>query len=164
MRQEKLLCVPTSAAMILAFYGDTEAPRKLKAMASGVRYDPDAPFDDFSITPYRDIISAVQKLGYQWTEETLDDDDQGFWGGITTINSEIAKRHPVMVDLTLPSGHTVVVTGIDMLRKTVSVVDPDQPAPGEWSLSFDQMKAQWNEEAYGNHFRSLIVTQPKSQT
>ena len=162
LRQEKLLCVPTSAAMILAFYGDSESPRKLKMMALGERYDPDARFDSFSITRYADIIHAVQKLGYQWTEMTLPDDDQGFSSGMGILKSEIASGHPVMIDLTLPYGHTVVVTGINSFAKTISIVDPNQPAPGKGNLGFDQLEASWNEHAYGNHFRSLIVTQQKS--
>lgn len=50
LAQETLLCVPTSAAMVLAFYGDAQPPRKLKALAAGRAYDPAAPFTDFSHT------------------------------------------------------------------------------------------------------------------
>jgi hypothetical protein len=162
LRQETLLCVPTSAAMILAFYGDPQPPRRLKALASGRDYDPRAVFSDFSITPFRGLISAVSRLGYEWREQSLPNDDAGFTTGIEIIRSELAQGHPVMVDLSIPTGHTVVVAGIDMNSRTVALVDPGQPPPGKVALSFDQLQGYWNERAYDGNFRSLILTRRKA--
>ena len=41
-------------------------------------------------------------------------------------------------------------------------VDPNEPAPGQRTISFDDFKAVWNETAYGNDIRVLIVTRPGS--
>lgn len=63
LRQEPMLCVPTSAAMVLAFYGDPRPPRLLKSLAAGRFYDPSAAFTDFTITSYDGIVRAVGSLG-----------------------------------------------------------------------------------------------------
>src|SRR4051812_44760688 len=70
IRQEPELCVPTAAAMVLAFYGDPQPPRRLKALAGGRTYV-DASFNDFTMTLYRDLVRGLKTLGYDWREETF---------------------------------------------------------------------------------------------
>ena len=41
--QEPELCVPTAAAMVLAYYGDERAPREIKTLAQGRDCDPEVP-------------------------------------------------------------------------------------------------------------------------
>jgi hypothetical protein len=159
--QETLLCVPTDAAMIMAFYGDQQAPRKLKLLAEGKSAD--GPFDDFSITLYKDMVSGAGRLGYDWRTLDLADDDAGYLSGMAMIQGELDKGHPVIVDLTIPSGHSVVIAGYDLGRSEYLVVDPAQPAPGTFPISFDQFKPIWNEHAYGLKIRSLILTSPKTE-
>ena len=161
IQQEKLLCVPTAAAMILAFYGDRQSPRKLKVLATGRKYDPTEPFNDFAITLYRDIIAAVRELGYVWQERSLTNDDAGFEQGLGIIAAELRRGHPVMIDLSVPYGHTVVVSEVNDEQRSISLIDPEQPSPGTVALTFDQLRDHWNESAYGGNFRSLILTQPK---
>lgn len=48
--QESNLCVPTSASIILEYFGEQVSPRELKELSMGRRYSPDMPFNDFSIT------------------------------------------------------------------------------------------------------------------
>lgn len=165
LRQESLLCVPTSAAMILAFYDDPRPPRLLKTLAAGKTYDPAAPFNDFSITLFRDLVRAVRQLGYSWAEQTFADTPEGFAQGIQGIEAEIRRGHPVMVDITLrpQMGHTFVIAGIDARARTLFIVDPDSPAPGRRMLSYDQFAQVWNEHAYGGGFRSAVFTRPKSR-
>lgn len=148
--------------MVLAFYGDPQPPRKLKALASGRAYDPSQPFSDFTITMYRDIIAAVHKLGYTWKEISLSNDDAGFRKGISIIRLELDQQHPVLIDLSVPYGHTVVVSSLDEDHGRVTVIDPEQPAPGKVVLTFDQLHGYWNEKAFAGNFRSLILTQPKA--
>lgn len=162
LHQEPMLCVPTSAAMVLAFYGDPRSPRLLKSLAAGRFYDPNVPFTDFTITSYNGIVSAVRSLGYGWAQHTFDNDDVGFKNGLDLIESELRLGHPVLVDATLPSGHTFVIRGFDTDKSALFAVDPDAPAPGQREISFTEFKAVWNENAYGNNFRALIVTQPSS--
>ena len=162
LQQEPMLCVPTSAAMVLAFYGDPRAPRLLKSLAAGRYYDPDVAFTDFTITSYDGIIRAVRSLGYGWAQHSFDNNDLGFKKGLDLIETELRNGHPVLVDATLPSGHTFVIRGFDSETQELFAVDPNEPAPGERKISFDEFKTVWNEMAYGNNFRSLIVTQPNS--
>jgi hypothetical protein len=165
LRQETLLCVPTSAAMVLAYYGDPQPPRRLKSLASGRNYDPQAPFSDYSMTRFQDLIRAVESLGYAWTEKTYPDTPEGAEIGLREIETQLSMRRPVMVDVTLPAGgHTVVVEGFDPEARTLFIVDPDAPAPGRRAIGYDQFAAIWNEHAYGGQFRGLIVTRPKSPT
>jgi hypothetical protein len=163
LRQETNLCVPTSAAMVLAYYGPPEPPRRLKVLAAGRSYDPGAPFDDFTPTLFRDLIRAVGGLGYVWTEQTYPDNADGAKAGLSDIEAQLRQRRPVLVDLTLQSiGHTVVLEGFDPAHRTLMLVDPDAPAPGRRTISYDQFAEVWNEHAYGGAFRALIVTRPRS--
>ena len=161
-QQESMLCVPTSAAMVMAFYGDPHPPREIKSLSAGRPYDPQAPFTDFTITRYDDAIRAASALGYRWEQHLFADDDQGFGEGLALIESQVRAGHPVLIDATLPEGHTFVVRGFDKQAQQLFAVDPDQPAPGERTISFDQLKGVWNERAYGNEIRAMIVTQPKN--
>jgi len=162
IQQETLLCVPTAAAMVLAFYGDQQPPRRLKVLASGGSYDPNAPFSDYSITLYRDIVRAVQTLGYSWVERSYPNTDSGFTDGIALIESEIRNGRPVLADVTAPEGHTFVVSGFDTIARKLLVTDPNRPAPGQRWLGYEKFQAIWNERAYGGDFRSLVTTQAKT--
>jgi hypothetical protein len=161
MQQETLLCVPTSAAMILAYYGDPQSPHRLKVLASGGRYDGHLPFNDFSITLYRDIVKAVQTLGYSWMERSYPDTHAGFAEGLLQIESQIRNGHPVMVDVSEPEGHTFVVSGFDRTARRLLIVDPNRPSPGTLWLSYDDFESLWNEHSFGHSFRSLVTTQPR---
>jgi hypothetical protein len=147
--------------MVLAFYGDQQSPRKLKILAAGRNYDPAEPFGDFSITMYREIVAAVRRLGYVWQERSLANDAAGFEQGLQIIRAELRRGHPVMIDLSVPYGHTVVASEIDSRQGFVSVIDPEQPSPGKVRLTFDQLRSYWNESAHNGNFRSLLVTQPR---
>ena len=162
LRQEPMLCVPTSAAMVLAFYGDPRSPRLLKSLSSGREYDPNAPFTDFTITSYDSVIRAVGSLGYDWVQHSFANDDDGFDKGLALIETELRNGHPVLVDATLPSGHTFVLRGFDSDEHMLFAADPNEASPGQRRLSFDAFKTVWNETAYGNDFRVLIVTRPRS--
>ena len=162
LEQETLLCVPTAAAMILQYYGDAQSPRKLKTLASGREYDPSLPFDDFTITYYRDLVRAVQKLGYTWSEQSIPDTNTGFDAGIREIEDEIERGRPVMVDVSFESGgHTFVIEGFDSASRKLFIVDPGRKGSGLNVESYDEFKAIWNEHSRNGNFRALIKTQPK---
>ena len=159
-----MLCVPTSAAMVLAFYGDPQPPRRLKALASGRSYDPKAPFTDFSMTRFQDLVRAVGGLGYSWTEQTYPDTPSGAEAGLRDIEAQLRMNRPVMVDVTLPvGGHTVVIDGVDPDTRTLLLVDPDAPAPGRRTITYEQFSTIWNEHAYGGRFRGMIITRPRTR-
>ena len=162
IRQEPMLCVPTSAAMVMASYGDPRPPRLIKSLAANRHYDPNAPFNDFTITRYDDMITAAHDLGYTWVQRSFANNLSGFDDGLALIENQVRDGHPVLVDATLPSGHTFVVRGFDLTEQKLYVVDPDEPPPGRREITFDDFRGVWNEAAYGNDIRAMIVTQPRS--
>lgn len=164
LQQEAMLCVPTSAAMVMTFYGDPHPPRLLKSLSAGNPYDPSAAFNDYTITSYFDLIKAARALGYDWVQGDYPDNNAGFEEGIALIETELRAGHPVLVDATLPTGHTFVIRGFDLNSHQLFVVDPDQPAPGVRVLSFAEFKAVWNEHAYNNNIRAMIITRPRASS
>jgi hypothetical protein len=162
LAQETLLCVPTSAAMVLAFYGDDEPPRKLKALANGRSYDPAAPFTDFTITPFASLIRGLRTLGYDWRDSALPTTSEGFEQGMAVIRSDLRAGRPVLVDISYSGvGHTFVLTGFDDTKQRIYFVDPAAPAPGRNSAAYSEFEAAWNERAYGGNFRAMIRTQKR---
>ena len=162
LAQETLLCVPTSAAIVLAFYGDAQPPRKLKALAAGRAYDPAAPFNDFTITPFTSLISGLHTLGYDWRDSALPMTQEGFEQGMSVIKSDLRAGRPVLVDISYAGvGHTFVLTGYDDAAQRIEFVDPAAPAPGRNSATYAQFEAVWNETAYGGNFRAMIRTQKR---
>lgn len=160
--QETLLCVPTSAAMVLAFYGDPQPPRKLKALAAGRTYDPAVPFTDFSITPFASLIRGLRTLGYDWRDSALPTTPEGFEQGMAVIKSDLRAGRPVLVDISYAGvGHTFVLTGYDDATQRIEFVDPAAPSPGRNSATYAQFEATWNETAYGGNFRAMIRTQKR---
>lgn len=160
--QETLLCVPTSAAMVLAYYGDRQSPRALKALSRGKAYDPAAPFDDFTITLFADMKRGLATQGYDWSDAAFPDTAEGFADGLKMIERELRAGRPVLVDITADGvGHTVVVEGFDERARTLFMVDPAQPAPGKITVGYDDFAAFWNEHAYRGQFRALMRTAPK---
>src|SRR5262245_27895594 len=77
IHQEANLCVPTSAAMVLAYFGDPRSPRELKAYSRGRDYDPKEPFNDFTQTYYRDMVAGMRKAGYSWAHRNFPDIGSG---------------------------------------------------------------------------------------
>lgn len=161
--QETLLCVPTSAAMVLAFYGDRQEPRRLKALSRGRTYDPAAPFDDFTITLFADMKKGLAGQGYAWSDAAFADTAQGHAEGLAVIEAELRAGRPVLVDITTDGvGHTLVVNGFDDGARQLFMVDPARPAPGRITIGYDQFADDWNEHAYGGRFRALMKTAPKA--
>jgi hypothetical protein len=160
IQQERLLGVPTSAAIIMRYYGDEQSPRKLKKMSRGTAYVASEPFDDFSITFYRDIVKAAADLGYSWHEKAFADDEFGFQKALETIKRELQHGRPLMIDVSAPEGHTVVVSGFDETLQSIFVVDPNIAAPGRYSISYARLQSIWNEHAFRRNFRSLVITSP----
>ncbi len=162
LAQETLLCVPTSAATVLAFYGDAQPPRKLKALASGHAYDPAAPFNDFTITPFTSLVGGLRTLGYDWRDSALPMTPEGFERGMAVIKSDLRAGRPVLVDISYAGvGHTFVLSGYDDAAQRIDFVDPAAPAPGRNSATYAQFEAAWNETAYGGKFRAMIRTQKR---
>ena len=158
-----MLCLPTAASMILAFYGDKEPPRKLKVLSRHKKYTSDDDFlYDFTVTDYRDIIDAVGSLGYAWRIMTFQNRPAGLKAGIQLIESELRRGHPMIVSVSRTDiEHALVVTGFDSTQRLVFVSDPNVDGDGVHPESYDDFGRTWNDRSTGSDIRSLIVTSPK---
>src|SRR5215467_668541 len=163
IRQERNLCVPTSVAMVLSFFGDTRSPRELKMLSRNRHYDPSLPFDDFTPTWFKDMVGAMRVIGYAWREGYFSNDASGFEAGLSAIELSLGRGNPVLVDTSFrkSEGHTFVVVGIDRRSGQLRIVDPDMPAPGLRIMPFRDFELVWNSTAVGTNKRGAIFTRKK---
>ncbi len=169
--QEAQLHAPTAASIIAAYYGDDHHPRKLKSLAAGKTWDEALPFNDFTVTLYDDLLRGMDQLGYGWTERRFAQTPQGLTEGLaetprvdmaTAIQASLAEGRPVLADVSVPHGHAFVIRGFEAERRLLYIVDPKAPAPGRYTMTYDQFGAVWNETAYGRTGRYLILTSPRN--
>jgi hypothetical protein len=84
-RQEPNLCVPTSASIILDYFGESLSPREIKALALNKPYAPGDHFTDFTITLFRDLIAGLARRGYVWRERDYTNNSRGLKRGLVEI-------------------------------------------------------------------------------
>jgi hypothetical protein len=161
IRQEKNLCVPTSAAMILKSYSDEHTPRELKTLSRGRDYDQNAEFSDFTVTRFKDFVSGMRRLGYTWRESNYMNNTWGYRSGMSDIKASLKRRVPVLVDTTLFGGHTLPVIGFDEDLDAVYLIDPNIAAPGYRVLALAQFEEIWNSRLAGYEGRAAIIALPK---
>jgi hypothetical protein len=149
--------------MVLNFFGETRSPRELKALSHNRHYDPSLPFDDFSPTWFKDMVSAMRVIGYAWSEGYFSNDASGFEAGLSAIQLSLGRGNPVLVDTSFQKseGHTFVVVGIDRSSAQLRIVDPDMPAPGVRIMPFRDFEIVWNSTAVGTNKRGAIFTSKK---
>lgn len=162
IRQETNLCVPTSAAMVLNFYGYSYPPREIKVWSRGKEYDPQSLFSDFSITFFSDLLSGLANHGFHWTKNLYPNDHAGFASGSMALKHELDQGRPVMVDTSLYTGHTFVIAGYDDSRSIFVAIDPFIAQPGLREISYDDFELIWNSSKVGSNIRATIFS--SSQT
>lgn len=161
LQQETNLCVPASAAMVLSYFNDPQSPRRLKALSRGKDYSPGEPFTDFTRTWWRDLLSGMDRLGYDWWEQVFTNDAAGFRVGLDAIKTSLRLENPVLVDVALYGSHTFVIVGFDEAAKQVLISDPSLPDPGLRTLTFEQLRSIWNGVSYGLNARPALFTRRK---
>jgi hypothetical protein len=160
--QETLHAAPTAAAMILAYYGDPRPPTELRSLAPGKSHDEALPFNAVTVTLYDDLLRRMDRLGYGWTERRFPQTPSGLDAGLAAITQSLAAGRPVLADVSVPHGHAFVIRGFDAHRRELHIVDPKEPAPGRYTLTYAQFGDVWNESAYGRTGRYLILTSPRT--
>ena len=165
-RQETNLCVPTSASIILNYFGQQVSPREIKELSMGRQYFPDQPFDDFTLTLFRDLISGLHTIGYSWKEIDYPDDPKGLRQGLAAIEHSLDAGIPVMIDTTpirgrrLPvEGHTFVVAGYSVAQQALYAVDPNRPAPATRVINFQELESIWNSRSVNFDKRGAVFPQ-----
>ena len=151
--QTGYLCVPTSASMVLLYYGEDKTPEYLKVLAGKSK--------DFQGTYYVDMIAGLKKIGYSWKSKGFNLDHAGFEAGILEIKHDLADGRPVLISSSSPPvGHTMVIIGYDDVKKNVSLMDPAKEDPGLRILSFESLEQIWHDDFQHND-RWLLVTWPR---
>jgi hypothetical protein len=161
-RQETNLCVPTSASMILDYFGDSLSPREIKVLSRGQAYEPDASFTDFNITFFRDLINGLARRGYAWREKDYSPDATGLRKGLIDIERSLDTRIPVMIDTSPPEGpHTFVISGYSKRDHVYYAVDPSREAPGLRLVEATELASIWNSQGVGSNVRAAVFPRRK---
>ncbi|WP_170359927.1 C39 family peptidase [Ruegeria arenilitoris] len=157
IRQGLNLCVPTSAAMVMSYFGNAADPRELKALAEG--YKPESRRNaDF--TYWRDMNHALQSLGYNWKIRDYPKTNSGFASGLKQIKRNLEKGLPVLIDVHQDAGHTFVLIGFDDAKQVVFVRDPNLPGNQSRIISYASLRENWHNHRFG-HSRSAFFAYPK---
>jgi hypothetical protein len=158
-RQETNLCVPTSASIILDYFGDSISPREINELSLGHRYAPDKPFEDFTVTLFRDLDSGLARRGYHWKEKDYVNDGSGLKKGLLDVERSLDAQIPVMIDTTTDAGHTVVVAGYSISDQLLIAVDPNERSPGIRIIGFQELGSIWNSRSVGFGARAAVFPQ-----
>ena len=156
--QETMLCMPTSASMMLSKLGWNFPPRQIKLASLGKTwYGPSAPFNDYTGMSFMGLQTALQKLGQKGMCTTYS--DQNFTIGLEDIKNSIRRGYPVIIGTTVQVyyGHAVLVIGFDEKNKRVVIDNPAYRAPGIVYYSYDDLKNKyWNNKFFGSTSRSVF--------
>jgi len=123
IKQEKLMCVQTSASIVLDYYGDTKSPHEIKMLTLGQEYDPSKPFNDYSRTSYRELVIGLRSLGYYWNTKSYESTEAGFQLALQEVIESLYDPRPVLIDTGLHGGHTMVVVGYDYDKRVMFFMD-----------------------------------------
>ncbi|MBC8104768.1 MAG: C39 family peptidase [Cytophagales bacterium] len=161
VRQERDLCVPTSAAMVLQYYGEPMTPREIKVLSRGRDYDRNQKFDDFSTTWYADLLKGLSRRGYVWQDVAYPNTKEGYARSLGEIFRSLDRKRPVLIDTTLYGGHTMAVCGYSKAKRLLIVMDPNIPAPGMRALAFDVLPVIWKDGWTNPRIHPAVFTQPR---
>lgn len=156
MEQERDLCVPTSSAMILAYYGEEHNPVVLKSYAENHK---PAAKRNTTFTYWADMRVALKKVGHNWGIKNYRKSNSGFNAGFRDIKRSLRKGRPVMVDVHLGEGHTFVVVGYNDTKELVYIRDPLLGHYQARQISYRDFKRNWHNHKFSNS-RSAFFSRP----
>lgn len=158
--QERNLCVPTCASMMLFKFGWNYTPRQLKLMTlNKPYYGPAAPFSDYTGMKFSELISALRsKAGIRWTEKLYPGTYDGYLKGLNDIKNSLRRGYPVMIGLYYGTyGHVVTVCGFDEKNKTIIVNEPLLRSPGLKTIKYTDIQGIfWSNRAFNSTMRSVV--------
>ena len=155
IRQLPGLCVPTSSAMILKYFGEAHDPVRLKTLAE--EHKPAAQRNT-AFTYWVDMRHALRRIGKEWTIREYMKTDAGFDQGLADIKRSLRANHPVMIDVHLGVGHTFVVMGYNDREKIAYVRDPNLASSESRALPYDELLRSWHNHKFASS-RSAFYSQ-----
>jgi hypothetical protein len=158
LRQDDWMCVPTSAAMVISYFGETANPRQLKEIAEN--HKPEGKRNS-SFTYWSDMKFALKKIGYRWKIRDYPRNKIGFDKGLRDMKRHLRNGLPVLIDVHQDEGHTFVVMGFDDIAKVVYVRDPNLPKQQSRVFSYSVLQENWHNHRFGPT-RSAFFPFPKS--
>jgi hypothetical protein len=159
--QESDLCMPTSASMVLDYFGDSMSPREIKALTLRKEYKPGDIFKDFSGTSDDELVGGLARRGYHWRIKDYPLDAGGLQRGLAEIERSLDAGIPVLVDVAYSEGHTMVANGYSKPDGKLYFIDPDYPAPGIRFAAFEELDALWRPASADHRFRYRTAVFPK---
>jgi len=161
IKQEKLMCFPTSAAIVLDYYGEAISPREIRMLSLGRKYDPSRPFNAYGRTNYPDLIIGLRSLGYYWKTKSYECTKEGFRLALQEVIESLDDRRPVLIDTGLHGGHTMVVVGYDNDKRVMFFMDPLIDAPGIRVIDYETLAKIWHSKDTGWDGRLAMYTRAK---
>jgi hypothetical protein len=161
IRQENMMCVPTSAAMVLDYYGDTRSSREIRMRSLGRTYEPSSPFNAYGRTSYPNLIIGLRSLGYDWNTRSYECTEAGFRRATREVMESLDDRRPVLIDTALRGGHTVVVIGYDDNKRAMFFMDPLIDTPGIRAIDYEALSMIWHSRDSGWNGRLAMYTRAK---
>lgn len=159
LKQEKNLCVPTCAAMVLAYYSKSIPAREIKVWSRGEEYSPKDLFNDFTQTFFDQLISGLKKHDIIWQKKIFSNDEGGFLLGVKELKNQIDQGRPVIIDTSLSkNGHTLIISGYKQNATVFVATDPNLEKPGIREFSLADLKKVWSSKLTGTNDRGAILT------
>lgn len=162
--QEPMLCVPTSASIMLNKFGWNYPPRQIKLATLRLPwYGQSTPFNNWTPMSLWDLLNGMDYLNIKtW--------NIGWWvladfqKGLDAIKSSIRMGNPVMIAVTYggPTGHAMVVCGYDDVNQRLIMNDPGNKSPGIVYYSYASLRdTNWK---MGGEFRCVVFMQQQTTT
>ncbi|WP_412551969.1 C39 family peptidase [Shimia sp. MIT910701] len=158
VRQKPDYCVPSSASMILGYYGRPTSQTEIKNRAESHK-----PKDkqNWTFTYFVDLQKGLRTLGHRWDIRSFPKTNAGFNKGLAEIQRSLKKGRPVMIDVHQGPGHTFVLIGFDDAKQVVFIRDPNMPSSRARQLTYDQMRSNWHNHRFGPHRTAVFSKPPK---
>jgi hypothetical protein len=140
--QEYMLCVPTSASIMLNKFGWNYPPRQIKLATMRLPwYGPSTPFNHWTPMGLGALLDGLDYLGIKnWRIGWYSQDE--YQRGLDELKASIRQGNPVMIIVSYggPVAHAMAVCGYDDVNKRLIINDPGARTPGVVYYSYDDLK------------------------
>jgi hypothetical protein len=170
--QEHMLCVPTSASIMLDKFGWNYPPRQIKlATLRKPWYGSSTPFSYWTPMTIGSLFDGLEYLGIKnWRFGFYSNSE--FNIGLNDIKESIRQGNPVMIIVTYggPIGHAMVICGYDDANQRLILNDPANRKPGIVYYSYSDLRDKnwltsgYRMVVYTNQQLTMTLNRPSSFT